>query len=155
MNTRPSDGETAAQWAAGRSWAYPGGGPVNPRDDKLDPGLFTTEGSQEGFTVRAGDVLEVDLRTVFGSRSVDWWLNGRRVFADGRSVGRNWYAHLIVNLSVCAGRYHPPPQLETTEMSYEVTHLVVRRPMTTGTPVGVTTGACEDNPTPGASDHQP
>lgn len=51
----------------------------------------------------------VDLRTVFGSRSVDWWLNGRRVFADGRGVGRTWHAYLIVNLSVCAGRYHPPP----------------------------------------------
>ncbi|MFI6809054.1 beta-glucanase [Streptomyces luteogriseus] len=81
----------------------------------------------------------VDLRTVFGSRSVDWWLNGRRVFADGRGVNRTWYAHLIVNLSVCAGRYHPPPQPETTEMSYEVSHLVVRRPMTTGTSVEATT----------------
>ncbi|MDQ0718652.1 beta-glucanase (GH16 family) [Streptomyces luteogriseus] len=159
-----ADFTSTAQWVASRSWAYPGGGPVNPRDDKLDylvpdgaysrsgvfrarrrpdgpwnTGLLTTEGSQEGFTVRAGDVLEarvrlpkevgawpaiwtwrdgdqeidvlechpdnpdlleftnhvrhanryhhdeavgpgeqVDLRTVFGSRSVDWWLNGTR-----------------------------------------------------------------------------
>ncbi|MFF7380874.1 beta-glucanase [Streptomyces massasporeus] len=217
-----ADFTSTTQWVAGRSWAYPGGGPVNPRDDKLDhlvsdaaysrsgvfrakrrpdgrwnTGLLTTEGSEEGFTVRPGDVLEarvrlpkeigawpaiwtwrdgdqeidifeyhpdnpdlleftnhvrvtnryhhdeavrpgaqVDLRTVFGSRSVEWWLNGRRVFADGRGVGRNWYAYLIVNLSVCAGRYHPPPQPETTEMSYEVGHLVVRRPTTSGTPVG-------------------
>lgn len=236
-----ADFTSTTQWVAGRSWAYPGGGPVNPRDDKLDylvldgaysrsgvfharrrpdgrwnTGLLTTEGSQEGFTVRAGDVLEarvrlpkdvgawpaiwtwrdgdqeidvfeyhpdnpdlleftnhvrhtnryhhaeavepgawVDLRTVFGSRSVDWWLNGRRVFADGRGVGRSWYAYLIVNLSVCAGRYHPPPQPETTEMSYEVSHLVVRRPVTASTRVDMTTGACEDNPTPAASDHQP
>ncbi|MEU3490992.1 beta-glucanase [Streptomyces massasporeus] len=217
-----ADFTSTTQWVAGRSWAYPGGGPVNPRDDKLDylvsdaaysrtgvlrarrrpdgrwnTGLLTTEGSEEGFTVRPGDVLEarvrlpreigawpaiwtwrdgdqeidifeyhpdnpdlleftnhvrgtnryhrdeavrpgaqVNLRTVFGSRSVEWWLNGRRVFADGRGVGRNWYAYLIVNLSVCAGRYHPPPQLETTEMSYEVSHLVVRRPTTSGTHVG-------------------
>ncbi|MEU9630779.1 beta-glucanase [Streptomyces luteogriseus] len=236
-----ADFTSTAQWVAGRSWAYPGGGPVNPRDDKLDylvpdgaysrsgvfrarrrpdgrwnTGLLTTEGSQEGFTVRAGDVLEarvrlpkevgawpaiwtwrdgdqeidvfeyhpdnpdlleftnhvrhtnryhhaeavrpgawVDLRTVFGSRSVDWWLNGRRVFADGRGVGRTWYAYLIVNLSVCAGRYHPPPQPETTEMSYEVSHLVVRRPTTASTSVDMTTGACEGNPLPAASDHQP
>ncbi|MFF5960744.1 LamG domain-containing protein [Streptomyces luteogriseus] len=236
-----ADFTSTTQWVAGRSWAYPGGGPVNPRDDKLDylvpdgaysrsgvfrarrrpdgrwnTGLLTTEGSQEGFTVRAGDVLEarvrlpkdvgawpaiwtwrdgdqeidvfeyhpdnpdlleftnhvrhtnryhhaeavepgawVDLRTVFGSRSVDWWLNGRRVFADGRGVGRSWYAYLIVNLSVCAGRYHPPPQPETTEMSYEVSHLVVRRPVTASTRVDMTPGACEDNPTPAASDHQP
>ncbi|MFE1943209.1 LamG domain-containing protein [Streptomyces massasporeus] len=217
-----ADFTSTTQWVAGRSWAYPGGGPVNPRDDKLDylvsdaaysrtgvlrarrrpdgrwnTGLLTTEGSEEGFTVRPGDVLEarvrlprevgawpaiwtwrdgdqeidifeyhpdnpdlleftnhvrgtnryhhdetvrpgaqVHLRTVFGSRSVEWWLNGRRVFADGRGVGRNWYAYLIVNLSVCAGRYHPPPQPETTEMSYEVSHLVVRRPTTSGTHVG-------------------
>ena len=77
-----ADFTSTAQWVAGRSWAYPGGGPVNPRDDKLDylvpdgaysrsgvlrarrrpddrwnTGLLTTEGSQEGFTVRAGDVL--------------------------------------------------------------------------------------------------
>ncbi|MEU0175234.1 beta-glucanase [Streptomyces massasporeus] len=214
-----ADFTSTTQWVAGRSWAYPGGGPVNPRDDKLDhlvsdaaysragvlrarrrpdgrwnTGLLTTEGSEEGFTVRPGDVLEarvrlpreigawpaiwtwrdgdqeidvfeyhpdnpdlleftnhvraanryhhdeavrpgaqVNLRTVFGSRSVEWWLNGRRVFADGRGVGRNWYAYLIVNLSVCAGRYHPPPQPETTEMSYEVSHLVVRRSTTSGT----------------------
>ncbi|SMQ13830.1 Glycosyl hydrolases family 16 [Streptomyces sp. Ag82_O1-12] len=217
-----ADFTSTTQWVAGRSWAYPGGGPVNPRDDKLDylvsdaaysrtgvlrarrrpdgrwnTGLLTTEGSEEGFTVRPGDVLEarvrlpeeigawpaiwtwrdgdqeidifeyhpdnpdlleftnhvrganryhhdeavrpgaqVNLRTVFGSRSVEWWLNGRRVFADGRGVGRNWYAYLIVNLSVCAGRYHPPPQPETTEMSYEVSHLVVRRPTTSGTHAG-------------------
>ncbi|MEU0896546.1 beta-glucanase [Streptomyces massasporeus] len=219
-----ADFTSTTQWVAGRSWAYPGGGPVNPRDDKLDylvsdaaysrtgvlrarrrpdgrwnTGLLTTEGSEEGFTVRPGDVLEarvrlpkeigawpaiwtwrdgdqeidifeyhpdnpelleftnhvrgtnryhhdeavrpgaqVNLRTVFGSRSVDWWLNGRRVFADGRGVGRNWHAYLIVNLSVCAGRYHPPPQPETTQMSYEVSHLVVRRPTTSGTLVGGT-----------------
>ncbi|MFF7731402.1 beta-glucanase [Streptomyces sp. NPDC007984] len=208
-----ADFTSSTQWVAGRSWAYPGGGPVNPRDDKLDhlvsdaaysrtgvfrarrrpdgrwnSGLLTTEGSEEGFTVRTGDVLEarvrlpkeigawpaiwtwrdgdqeidvfeyhpdnpdlleftnhvrhanryhhddairpgaqVSVRTVFGSRSVEWWLNGRLVFADGRGVGRHWHAYLIVNLSVCAGRYHPPPQPETTEMSYEVSRLVVRR----------------------------
>ncbi|MGW6543487.1 beta-glucanase [Streptomyces massasporeus] len=217
-----ADFTSTTQWVAGRSWAYPGGGPVNPRDDKLDylvsdaaysrtgvlrakrrpdgrwnTGLLTTEGSEEGFTVRAGDVLEarvrlpkeigawpaiwtwrdgdqeidvfeyhpdnpdlleftnhvrgtnryhhdeavrpgaqVNLRTVFGSRSVEWWLNGRRVFADGRGVGRTWHAYLIVNLSVCAGRYHPPPQPETTQMSYEVSHLVVRRPTTPGRHAG-------------------
>ncbi|MFJ4277533.1 beta-glucanase [Streptomyces massasporeus] len=219
-----ADFTSTTQWVAGRSWAYPGGGPVNPHDDKLDhlvsdaaysrsgvlrarrrpdgrwnTGLLTTEGSEEGFTVRPGDVLDarvrlpkeigawpaiwtwrdgdqeidvfeyhpdnpdlleftnhvrgtnryhhdeavrpgaqVNLRTVFGSRSVEWWLNGRRVFADGRGVGRTWHAYLIVNLSVCAGRYHPPPQPETTQMSYEVSHLVVRRPTTSGTHAGGT-----------------
>ncbi|MEU0333895.1 family 16 glycosylhydrolase [Streptomyces sp. NPDC006193] len=213
-----ADFTSAAQWVAGRSWAYPGGGPVNPDDNKLDylvpdpeysrsgvfratrrpdgrwnTGLLTTEGSREGFTVRPGDVLEarvrlpreigawpavwtwrdgdqeidvfeyhpdnpdlleftnhvrganryhrddavrpgawVDLRTEFGTHSVVWWLNGKRVFADGRGVGHAWRAYLIVNLSVCAGRYHPAPAPGTTEMSYEVSGLVVRRPSAGG-----------------------
>jgi hypothetical protein len=188
---------------------------VNPGDDKLDflvadaeysrsgvfratrrpdglwnTGLLTTEGSEEGFMLRSGDVLEarvrlpreagawpaiwtwrdggqeidvfeyhpdnpdllelsnhvrtstgyvrdeavspgaeVDLRTEFGARSVVWWVDGRRVFADRRGVGRGWHAYLIVNLSVCAGRYHPAPAPRTTEMSYEVSGLVVKRPV--------------------------
>ncbi|MFS8198457.1 beta-glucanase [Streptomyces sp. CWNU-52B] len=202
------------QWVAGRSWAYPEGGPVNPSDDKLDhlvsdpaysrtgtfratrrpdgrwnAGLLTTEGSEDGFLVRAGDVLEtrvrlptelgawpaiwtwrdgdqeidvfeyhpdnpdllelsnhvrgghlyhrdegirpgghVDLRVEFGARSVVWWVNGERTFADRRGVRKDWCAYLIVNLSVCAGRYHPSPERGVEEMSYEVEHLVVRRP---------------------------
>ncbi|MEU3794511.1 LamG domain-containing protein [Streptomyces fructofermentans] len=209
-----ADFSSARQWVAGRSWAYPDGGPVNPDDNKLDhlvadpaysrtgtfratrrrdgnwdTGLLTTEGSEEGFTLRPGDVLDarvrlptetgawpaiwtwrdggqeidvfeyhpdnpdlleftnhvrggqryhrdeavspgarVDLRVVLGVRSVSWWVNGVKVFADRRGVGRRWYAHLIVNLSVCAGRYHPAPDEDATEMSYEVESLVVRRP---------------------------
>ncbi|WP_282694606.1 beta-glucanase [Streptomyces sp. CC208A] len=201
------------QWVAGRSWAYPGGGPINPRDNKLDhlvrdpaysrsgvfratrrrdglwdTGLLTTEGSRQAFEVRSGDVLEarvrlpeetgawpaiwtwrdggqeidvfeyhpdnpdllelsnrvrgthhyhrspavrpggwVELRTRFGARSVVWWVDGAQVFADGRGVGRSWHAHLIVNLSVCAGRYHPAPDPETSEMSFEVSDLRVFR----------------------------
>lgn len=208
-----ADFGSPSQWVAGRSWAYPDGGPVNPLDNKLDhlvddpaycrsgvfratrrpdglwdSGLLTTEGSEEGFEVRAGDVLEarvrlpsetgawpaiwtwrdggqevdvfeyhpdnpdllelsnrvrgthhyhrspdvrpgewVELRTEFGARSVVWWVNGTEVFADGRGVGRSWHACLIVNLSVCAGRYHPAPDPGTTEMSFEVAELRVLR----------------------------
>ncbi|MFG2606341.1 beta-glucanase [Streptomyces sp. NPDC048514] len=232
-----ADFTSTTQWVAGRSWAYPGGGPVNPRDDKLDylvpdagysrsgvfrarrrpdgrwnTGLLTTEGSEEGFTVQPGDVLEtrvrlpreigawpaiwtwrdgdqeidvfeyhpdnpdlleftnhvrgtnryhhdddvrpgawVDLRTEFGRRSVDWWLNGTRVFEDGRGVGRDWYAYLIVNLSVCAGRYHPPPAPGTTEMSFEVSSLVVRRPGAGHAPPGATAASAGAPDTPGTS----
>jgi hypothetical protein len=32
-----------------------------------------------------------------------------------------------VNLSVCAGRYHPAPDAGTSEMSYEVAELRVYR----------------------------
>ncbi|MGV9316182.1 beta-glucanase [Streptomyces sp. NPDC003691] len=208
-----ADFASTTQWVAGRSWAYPGGGPENPGDNKLDhlvedpaysrggvfratrredgkwdAGLLTTEGSEQGFMVRAGDVLEarvrlpeeigawpaiwtwrdgdqeidvfeyhpdnpdllelsnrvrgghryyrdpaiepggwVDFTVELGARSVVWWVNGRRVFADYRGVGRRWQAYLIVNLSVCAGRYHPAPDPAVSEMSYEVERLVIRR----------------------------
>jgi hypothetical protein len=217
-----ADFADTGQWVAGRSWAYPDGGPVNPGDDKLDhlvpdpsycrsgvfkavrrpdgrwnTGLLTTEGSDQGFLLRPGDVLEarvrlprevgawpaiwtwrdgdqeidvfeyhpdhpdllefgnhvrgtgssfrddaigpgawVDLRTEFGARSVVWWVNGSKVFSDGRGVGRGWHAYLIVNLSVCAGRYHPAPAPETAEMSFEVGDLVVRRPTADGSRPG-------------------
>ncbi|MEU2284871.1 beta-glucanase [Streptomyces sp. NPDC013178] len=208
-----ADFTSPRQWVAGRSWAYPGGGPVNPDDDKLDhlvsdpayarsgtfratrrpdglwdTGLLTTEGSEEGFTVRAGDRLDarvrlptetgawpaiwtwrdgdqeidvfeyhpdhpdllefsnhvraahryhrdeavrpggwIDLSVEFGARNVVWALNGSTVFADRRGVGEDWYACLIVNLSVCAGRYHPAPEPDVTEMSFEVSALTVHR----------------------------
>jgi hypothetical protein len=75
--------------------------------------------------VRPGAVIE--LGVTFGRRDVVWRLDGTEVFADGRGVGRNWEAYLIVNLSVCAGRYHPPPDAEVSELSYAVESLVVRR----------------------------
>ncbi|MEV7415518.1 beta-glucanase [Streptomyces sp. NPDC089919] len=209
-----ADFSSTSQWVAGRSWAYPDGGPTNHGDNKLDhlvpdpaysrtgvflatrredgdwsAGLLTTEGSDEGFTLRTGDVLEaqvklpdrlgawpaiwtwydggseidvfeyhpdnpdlleltnhvrggqsyyrdpgigpgrwIDLRVEFGARSVVWWVNGTRAFADHRGVGRRWRAHLIVNLSVCAGRYHPAPDPAVDEMSFEVSYLHVFRP---------------------------
>ncbi|MDQ0604767.1 hypothetical protein QF037_009112 [Streptomyces canus] len=209
-----ADFASERQWVAGRSWAYPDGGPTNRGDNKLDhltedpaysrlgtfrarrradglwnTGLLTTEGSAEGFMVRTGDRLEATVRlptrlgawpaiwtwrdggnevdvfeyhpdnpdlleltnhvrqgqsyvsddavrpgaalelgVTFGRHSVVWTLNGEEIFADGRGVGSDWRAYLIVNLSVCAGRYHPAPEPDVTEMSYEVPSLVVTRP---------------------------
>ncbi|OIJ68131.1 family 16 glycosylhydrolase [Streptomyces mangrovisoli] len=209
-----ADFASPTQWVAGRSWAYPDGGPTNPDDDKLDhlvpdasysrtgvfratrrpdgfwnTGLLTTEGSPEGFVVRADDELRarvrlptaqaawpaiwtwrdggqevdvfeyhpdnpdlleltnhvhgagsyysdesirpgawMDLRITFGARSVTWWVNDVLAYVDGVGVGHRWHAHLIVNLSVSAGRYHPAPAASTSKMSYEVRDLVVRRP---------------------------
>ncbi|MFE9877857.1 beta-glucanase [Streptomyces sp. NPDC005784] len=74
----------------------------------------------------------VDLVVEFGAHRVVWWVNGIRAFDDRRGVGRAWHAHLIVNLSVCAGRYHPPPPPEASEMDFEVAHLTVRRPLFDG-----------------------
>lgn len=209
-----ADFSSEDQWVAGRSWAYPGSGPTNPDDDKLDhltadpaysrsgvfratrmpqgtwyTGLLTTEGSPDGFMLRTGDVLRarvrlprelgawpaiwtwldggneidvfeyhpdnpdllelsnhvngghryyrdrairpgahVDFEVRLGAHAVTWHINGTRAFTDRTGVGRDWQAYLIVNLSVCAGRYHPPPEPGTTEMSYEVSELRVYRP---------------------------
>ncbi|MET4927511.1 family 16 glycosylhydrolase [Streptomyces sp. PSRA5] len=209
-----ADFSSENQWVAGRSWAYPGSGPTNPDDDKLDyltpdpaysrsgvfratrmpqgtwyTGLLTTEGSADDFMLRTGDILQarvrlpreqgawpaiwtwldggneidvfeyhpdnpdllelsnhvnggeryyrdsairpgawVDFEVHLGARSVVWYVNGTRAFADRSGVGGHWQAHLIVNLSVCAGRYHPPPERTTREMSYEVSRLLVYRP---------------------------
>lgn len=68
----------------------------------------------------------VDLKVEFRAKSVIWWVNGTRAFADGKGVGRNWHAYVIVNLSVCGGRYHPAPEADVTAMSYEVAYLRVR-----------------------------
>ncbi len=51
----------------------------------------------------------IDLRTVLGARSVDWYVNEHRVYSDGRGVGAGWHAYLIVNMSVSDGTYHPRP----------------------------------------------
>ncbi|MFF3763730.1 beta-glucanase [Streptomyces sp. NPDC001922] len=76
-----------SQWVAGRTWAYPNGGPTNRPDHKLDhlvpdasysrtgrflatrrgdglwnTGLLTTEGSARDFRVRTGDVLVTRVR---------------------------------------------------------------------------------------------
>lgn len=69
----------------------------------------------------------VDLSVLFGEDSVDWTLNGVPVYADGRGVGPDWSAYLIVNMSVCAGRYHPAPDPDVDRMSFEVSSLAVHR----------------------------
>ncbi|MCX4880900.1 family 16 glycosylhydrolase [Streptomyces sp. NBC_00847] len=44
-----------------------------------------------------------------GEDSVDWYVDGERVYRDGTGVGADWSAYLILNLSLCAGEYHPAP----------------------------------------------
>ncbi|MDH6119763.1 hypothetical protein ABH930_004524 [Kitasatospora sp. GAS204A] len=52
----------------------------------------------------------VTIGTHYGATSVDWYVNGAKVFSDGQGVGANWSAYLILNLSISAGHYHPAPQ---------------------------------------------
>lgn len=51
----------------------------------------------------------VTIGTYYGANSVDWYVNGVKVYSDNTGVGANWSANLILNLSVSAGQYHPGP----------------------------------------------
>lgn len=53
----------------------------------------------------------ITLGTVYGTTSVDWYVNGSKVYSDRSGVPASWHAYLILNLSVDAGRYHPAPAL--------------------------------------------
>ncbi|MFJ1703677.1 beta-glucanase [Kitasatospora sp. NPDC088346] len=98
-----ADFTSTRQWVAGRSSAYPGMGPTNRGDHKLDYltprrieggtfaatrrgagdlwdcDLLTTEGSPDGFQLRTGDALraEVTLPTGLGAWPAIWtWRAG-------------------------------------------------------------------------------
>lgn len=62
----------------------------------------------------------------YGATSVGWYVNGVKVFADGTGVGNNWSAYLILNLSVDAGLYHPPPQ-NSSPISFAADYIRVWR----------------------------
>ncbi|MGW6919055.1 beta-glucanase [Kitasatospora sp. NPDC054939] len=82
-------------------------------------------GAQAG--VAPGATLE--LRTVFGADSVDWFVGGAPIYLDGRGVGPDWHAYLIVNLSVADGTYHPrPPAAGPHRFSWICHSLEVDRP---------------------------
>ncbi|GAA0700641.1 hypothetical protein GCM10010193_64260 [Kitasatospora atroaurantiaca] len=68
----------------------------------------------------------VGLRVVLGARTVEWYVGGHLVHADGRGVGRTWHAYLIVNLSVSDGTYHGPPP-DGTPLSWACPSLKVSR----------------------------
>ncbi|MET9407586.1 beta-glucanase [Streptomyces sp. NPDC002935] len=104
--------------------------PDNPDLLELSNHVRGTHRYYRDETVQPG--AWVDLVVEFGAHHVVWWVNGTRAFADRRGVGRAWQAYLIVNLSVCAGRYHPPPPPEVSAMEFEVAHLLVRRPQFDG-----------------------
>lgn len=124
--------ETGA-WPAIRAW-WDGGQGVDVFEyhaDDPDQMVFTNRVRSASCHLHDDAVRPgawVDVRTEFGPRCVIWSLNGASVFADHRGVGHAWRAHLVVGLAVSAGRYHPSPEPGTTEMSFEVGSLAVRRP---------------------------
>ncbi|MGW4897474.1 glycoside hydrolase family 16 protein [Kitasatospora sp. NPDC004240] len=68
----------------------------------------------------------VTIGTYYGSRSVDWYVNGVRVHRDRAGVGTLWSAYLILNLSVSDGRYHPTP-VDDTPLSFAADYVRVYR----------------------------
>ncbi|MDH6133540.1 beta-glucanase (GH16 family) [Kitasatospora sp. MAA4] len=68
----------------------------------------------------------VTIGTYYGANSVDWYVNGTKVYSDNTGVGANWSAYLILNLSVGAGEYHPGPQ-GTTPITFAADYVRVYR----------------------------
>ncbi|MFJ8441596.1 beta-glucanase [Kitasatospora griseola] len=88
---------------------------VNPGSPAYLDGLVTPD---TWFTVNCR----------FGTDSVVWSVDGREVFADGRGVGADWRAWIIVNLSVSAGQWgHLRPRPDVRRISWQVRGLRVLR----------------------------
>ncbi|MFE6751840.1 hypothetical protein ACFVGM_38820 [Kitasatospora purpeofusca] len=68
----------------------------------------------------------VTIGTHFGATSVDWYINGAKVFSDGKGVGAGWAAYPILNLSLSAGNYHPAPS-GTTPITFAADYVRVYR----------------------------
>lgn len=67
-----------------------------------------------------------DLVVKFKTSGVEWWVNGALAFV-GTGVPSGWSAFLIVNISVCAGKYHPAPAASATELHWDIKDLKVWR----------------------------
>ncbi|PYC80264.1 beta-glucanase [Streptomyces tateyamensis] len=79
-------------------------------DDLVTPGQWFTVGCR------------------FDPDSVRWSVDGQQVHADGRGVGADWRAWIIVNLSVAAGQWgHRRPRPETRRLSWRCRELRVYR----------------------------
>ncbi|MCG6496030.1 family 16 glycosylhydrolase [Kitasatospora sp. A2-31] len=68
----------------------------------------------------------VTVGTQYGATSVDWYINGVKVFSDGKGVGAGWSAYPILNLSLSAGQYHPAPT-GTAPITFAADYLRVYR----------------------------
>ncbi|MFD7733558.1 hypothetical protein ACFV6F_24655 [Kitasatospora phosalacinea] len=51
----------------------------------------------------------VSIGVHYGAYNNDWYVNHKLVFSDHTGTGPNWSAYLILNLSICAGDWHPSP----------------------------------------------
>lgn len=51
----------------------------------------------------------VTLGTHYGENSVDWYINGQKVFSDGTGVGSTFTGNLVLDLQISNGNNHPAP----------------------------------------------
>ncbi|WP_081952208.1 glycoside hydrolase family 16 protein [Kitasatospora phosalacinea] len=63
----------------------------------------------------------------YGAYNNDWYVNHKLVFSDHTGTGPNWSAYLILNLSICAGSWHPSPT-DDNAISTAADYLRVWRP---------------------------
>lgn len=68
----------------------------------------------------------VTIGTYYGTSSVDWYVNGVKVFSDNKGVPASWSAYLILNLSISSGTYHPAP-VGTTPITFQADYVRVYR----------------------------
>ncbi|MFC7216966.1 beta-glucanase [Streptomyces polyrhachis] len=45
----------------------------------------------------------------YRTQSIDWYVNGKKVYGDGKGVPGAWRGNPILNLSIVDGTYHPVP----------------------------------------------
>ncbi|MFF4342486.1 hypothetical protein ACFY00_21460 [Kitasatospora sp. NPDC001540] len=69
----------------------------------------------------------VSIGVHYGASNNDWYINHKLVFSDHTGTGPNWSAYLILNLSVCAGYWHPSPSNDNA-ISTAADYLRVWRP---------------------------
>lgn len=133
-------GAWPAIWTWGRDYP-PGYSGVQPGHGEVDffeyhtdnPNLLelsnrTRSGAYHYYTnSQIAPGLPFALRVDVDTDSVVWFINGQQVWEDGQGVPSYWRAWLIVNLSVCAGQWHPAPLSSQTSMQYAVENLRVWR----------------------------
>lgn len=97
-----------------------------------NPRMLELTNHVRGAGQEAADVIRpgrpFGLRVRFGADSVRWFIDDEPVFEDGRGVGPDWRAWLVVNISVAAGAYgHQTPDPRTNLLHWECRSLAVTR----------------------------
>lgn len=70
----------------------------------------------------------VTIGALCGASSVDWYVNGTKVYSDNSGVGSGWAAYLNLNLSMSDGTYHPDPTVgESPTPDFQVDYVGIWR----------------------------